>query len=332
MKLASFRWQDADRVGLASGEDTLFDLSEIANRIGHPAAPADMMSLIESGDDGLALLARADEFAKAHPEQLTAIDPAQVQWHPPVRRPAKICGMAMNNSGSNARKISAPSHPLFFLKPASCLVGHGAAVEVHPSYGSVHPEPELAVVIGRRCRYVPAERAMDVVYGYTIINDVTGNGMRAEDMVHYYALYRSNDGTDQVERREQHLSYAARYKGTDTFGPMGPWLTTRDEIDDPHVLDVNCWHNDELIAEDSTRYYTYSVPEVIAFVTRFHSLWPGDIIAMGTAFRPGRTGGKSLHAANITALGGSMTVAISRLGTLSNPVRILSDEDLKPML
>lgn len=331
MKLASFQWRGTDRVGFAWGENAIADLSEIASRMGVPA-PSDMVALIEAGTFGRKWLSEAEAFAAANPDAVTAINLSEITWHPPVRRPAKICGIAMNNSGSNARKISAPSHPLFFLKPASCLVGHGAVVEVHPAYGSVHPEPELAVVIGRRCRYVPAERAMDVVYGYTIMNDVTGNGMRAEDMVHYYALYQPDDGSNELQRREQHLSYAGRYKGTDTFGPMGPWLTTLDEIGDPHVLDVNCWHNDDLIAEDSTRYYTYSVPEVIAFITRFHSLWPGDIISMGTAFRPGRSGGKSLHAANITALGGSMTVTISRLGTLSNPVRVLTDADLKPVL
>src|SRR3546814_6149527 len=67
------------------------------------------------------------------------------------------------------------------------------------------------------------------VFGYTIFNDITSNGMRAEDMFHYYALYASKDDPTQTERVEQHLSYAGRYKGSDTFGPMGPWVVTRDE-------------------------------------------------------------------------------------------------------
>jgi 2-keto-4-pentenoate hydratase/2-oxohepta-3-ene-1,7-dioic acid hydratase in catechol pathway len=142
----------------------------------------------------------------------------------------------MNNSASNERKISAPEHPAFFLKPASCLIGHHQAIEIRSYYGSVHPEPELAVVIGEAARDVDAKNAADHIFGYTIFDDFTGNGMRSEDLFRYYALYLSDDDPGKLERREQHLSYAGRYKGTDSFGAMGPWLVTRDEIPDPDNL------------------------------------------------------------------------------------------------
>jgi 2-keto-4-pentenoate hydratase/2-oxohepta-3-ene-1,7-dioic acid hydratase in catechol pathway len=320
LKLASFRWCERDRIGLAIGEDRLADLNEIAAALGRDGF-ADMIALIEAGEEGRTFLRAAQDFVREHPGQVTAIDTAEIVWHPPVRRPAKICGVALNNSASDDRKISAPDHPLFFLKPASSLVGHLQPIEVYDHYGSVHPEPELAVVIGKTCRHVAKEDAFDVVYGYSIMNDMTGNAMRAQDMVHYYALYPSKDDPNRLERREQHLSYTARYKGSDTFGPFGPWLVTSEEVPDPHALDVLCWHKDELIAEDSTRYYTYSVPEVIAWITRFHSLWPGDVISMGTAFRPGKEGRRSLHTANVTAFGGPVRVSITGLGELVNPVR-----------
>jgi len=281
---------------------------------------ANMIALIEAGEDGAAFLREAQDEQNL----LTPISIGSITWHPPVRRPAKICGIALNNSASDDRKISAPDHPLFFLKPASSLVGHGQPIEVYDYYGSVHPEPELAVIIGKTCRHVAKDQALDVVYGYSIMNDMTGNGMRAQDMVHYYALYPSKEDPAKVERREQHLSYTARYKGSDTFGPFGPWLVTKDEVPDPHALEVKCWHKDELIAEDSTQFYSYSVPEVIAFITRYHSLWPGDVISMGTAFRPGKTARRSLHTANVTALGGPVSVSISGLGTLINPVRLMT--------
>lgn len=319
MKLASFRYKDRDRIGFAVA-DFLVDLADVAHAIGLPPLPADMITLIESGDDGRRLLTAAANYAADNPDTIEGIDPADVEWHAPVRRPAKILCIALNNSASDARKISAPEHPLFFMKPASCLVGHGGEIVVHDYYGSVHPEPELGVVIGKECRAVRAEEAYDVVYGYTIFNDMTGNAMRAEDRVHYYALYPKADNPAEVERVEQHLSYAARYKGTDTFGPMGPWLVTKDEIPDPHALDVRCWHKDELIAEDSTAFYKYPVPQAIAFISRFHSLWPGDVIAMGTAFRPGGAK-RTLHTADVTKFGGPVTVEITGLGRLSNPVR-----------
>jgi 2-keto-4-pentenoate hydratase/2-oxohepta-3-ene-1,7-dioic acid hydratase in catechol pathway len=320
MKLASFRLRGRDRLGFAAGND-LIELDTVAQAMGRAALPiTDMIALIESGEGGLRYLREAVEFAARNPQSIAPVAPSEIEWQPPVRRPSKILGIALNNSASDARKISAPEHPLFFMKPASSLVGHNGEIVVHDYYGSVHPEPELAVVIGKRCRDVKAEDAYAVVYGYSIFNDMTGNAMRAEDRVHYYALYPKKDDPNEVERVEQHLSYAARYKGADTFGPMGPWLVTRDEVPDPHTLEVRCWHKDELIAEDSTAYYKYSVPRAIEFITRFHSLWPGDVIAMGTAFRPGGAR-RSLHTADVTKFGGPVRIEITGLGTLVNPVR-----------
>jgi 2-keto-4-pentenoate hydratase/2-oxohepta-3-ene-1,7-dioic acid hydratase in catechol pathway len=234
----------------------------------------------------------------------------------------------MNNSASNARKISAPDHPAFFLKPASCLIGHLEPIRVRRYYGSVHPEPELAVVIGARTRDVPAARALDAVFGYTIFNDVTGNGMRAEDMFHYWAIYPKKDDPNETERVEQHLSYAARYKGTDSFGVLGPWLVTREEIANPDDLDVHCRIRGEVIAEDSTRYYNYKVAEVISFISYFHTLNPGDVISMGTAFKPSASR-KSIHHANFQTVPGPVEISIAGLGTQQNPV-VIEDQTLGP--
>jgi len=319
MRLASFSYQGSDRIGFEL-DGVLFDLNEALKASGQAATYPTMMALIEEGERGRAAAKAAYDHVVADRGAAAAIPLADVKWQPPVRKPYKICGIAMNNSASDSRKISAPDHPLFFLKPASSLVGHNEPIRVRDYYGSVHPEPELGVVIAKNCRDVPAAEAMDYVYGYTIFNDMTGNGMRAEDMVHYYALYPSKDDPDVLEKREQHLSYTARYKGSDTFGPMGPYLVTKDDVPDPHALEVKCWHKDDLIAEDSTAYYTYSVPETIAFISRFHTLWPGDVISMGTAFRPSAGGKRSLHLANITALGGPVSVEITGLGRLDNPV------------
>ena len=225
----------------------------------------------------------------------------------------------MNNSASNERKVSAPDHPAFFLKPSSCLVGHNEPIRIRSYYGSVHPEPELALVIGREVRDIPAARALDAVFGYTIFDDITGNGMRAEDRFHYYALYPNKNNPNETERVEQHLSYAGRYKGTDTFGAMGPWLVTRDEIANPDDLAVRCTVGGEVVAEDSTRYYNYKVAEVVSFISQFHTLQPGDIVSLGTAFKPGATR-KSIHTANLQTVAGPIEIAIDGLGVQTNPV------------
>lgn len=326
MRLASVRYQDRDLVAADAGARGLVAVNDLLRLSGLEREPfVDMRDVIEAGATTLEALAAtlAAGATGAEPISVTA-----VTWYPPVRRPGKICAVAMNNSASNARKISAPDHPAFFLKPASCLVGHGEPVRVRPYYGSVHPEPELAVVIGHPTRDIPASEALSAVFGYTIFDDITGNGMRAEDMFHYWAVYASKDDPDKTERVEQHLSYAARYKGSDSFGVMGPWLVTRDEIEDPDDLDVHCRIHGETIAEDSTRFYNYKVAEVISFISYFHTLNAGDVISLGTAFKPSATR-KSIHHANLQTVPGPIEISIDGLGTQSSPV-VIEDRELGP--
>jgi 2,4-diketo-3-deoxy-L-fuconate hydrolase len=326
MKLASIRHADRERVVVAVDDSHVVDANDLLTHhssAGSRAAVTDMLSLIERGAVLLPELAGALDSFRSRADETRLIPASQVTWRPPVRRPGKICGVAMNNSASNSRKISAPDHPAFFLKPASCLVGHLQPIRIHDYYGSTHPEPELAVVIGRRAREISVADAPGAVFGYTIFNDVTSNGMRAEDLFHYYALYASKENPEKLERVEQHLSYAGRYKGSDTFGPMGPWLATRDEVPDPSDLEVSCRVAGELVAEDSTRYFNYNVAEVLAFISRFQTLEPGDVISMGTAFKAG-TGRRSIHLANLARTGGPVEVSISGLGTLRNPVEFIA--------
>jgi 2-keto-4-pentenoate hydratase/2-oxohepta-3-ene-1,7-dioic acid hydratase in catechol pathway len=320
MYFASISVDGRECVGLRHG-DRLVDLAVLiaSQRPGSIDPPKDMLDLISRGE---AALQPIREMAAAlGSTDIPTLGYDQVRWRPPVRRPGKIVGVAMNNSASDSRKISAPDHPMFFLKPASCLLGHREDIEVREYYGGVHPEPELAVVIGRRARDLDPRTAEDAVFGYTIMNDLTGNVMRSQDMVHYYALYASAADPTKLERREQHLSYAARYKGTDGFGPIGPWLATRDEIADPNQLDVTCSVGGQVVAEDSTRYLTYGVGEILAFLSRFQTLEPGDIISMGTAFRPKPGVDRSIHTADLQRFDGPVEVSISGLGTLSNGVR-----------
>jgi 2-keto-4-pentenoate hydratase/2-oxohepta-3-ene-1,7-dioic acid hydratase in catechol pathway len=321
MRLASIRYRNRDLVAVADDDGGLLDVNALL--AGTHTGLATMQGVIAGGADLLTALGEALTRTTAAP-----IAAEDVLWHPPVRRPGKICAVAMNNSASNARKISAPDHPAFFLKPPSCLIGHGEPIRVRPYYGSVHPEPELALVIGRKTRDVPARDALDAVFGYTIFNDVTGNGMRAQDMFHYWAVYASEDDPDKTERVEQHLSYAARYKGTDTFGVLGPWLVTRDAIPDPDNLAVHCKVGGETIAEDSTRYYNYKVAEVISFISYFHTLHPGDVISLGTAITPSANR-KSIHQANFQSVAGPVEISIEGLGEQKSPV-IVDQRELGP--
>ena len=306
MKLASFEHDGHRHIGIADEEGRLVEITDIVGSdMGRLIHQAEHMLPQLSGDlSGLQFPMYAEE---------------DVRWLPPVPAPGKICGIAMNNSASNERKISAPDHPAFFLKPSSCLVGHREPVRIRSYYGSVHPEPELAVIIGKEARDVDAVTALDYVFGYSMFNDITGNGMRAEDSFHVWALYRGQDG--ELERREQRVSYAGRYKGSDTFGCMGPWLVTADEIDDPDNLDVVCSVGGDVIAEDSTSYYNYKVAEIISFISQFQTLEPGDVISCGTAFKPA-SGRRSIHEADLQQVSGPIEMRIAGLGVLANPVDV----------
>ena len=319
MYLASFIHEGRECVGARLGADRLIDLRDAAERAGTSWPYRTMLDLVSGGAQARDAARALVEVAIEDPEY-ERIPASDIVWRPPIPRPGKICGVALNNSASDARKISAPDHPMFFLKPSTSLVGHLQPIVARPQYMGLHPEPELGVVISTLARCVDPSAAMDYVYGYTIVNDLTGNDMRAEDRVHYYALYPSPGNPDEVERREQHLSYAARYKGADGFGPMGPWLATADEVPDPHDLDITCSVAGEVVAEDNTWHYTYRVEEVVAYISRYLTLEPGDVISMGTAFRAGGRTRRPLHSANLARVGGACEVTISRLGTLSNPV------------
>ncbi|WP_457576114.1 fumarylacetoacetate hydrolase family protein [Desulfomarina sp.] len=320
MKLVSFMIAEKQRLGVVNDRMEIVDIGlALADEKNIPSSMVEFICLAEGGKDlALRALSTCNEEAVVSSEEISFL--------PPVPSPGKICGVALNNSASNERKISAPDHPAFFLKPSSCLVGHRETVKIRSYYGSVHPEPELAVIIGKKAKDVDAVDVDEYVYGYSIFNDITGNGMRAEDLFHYQALYAAADDPDRIEKREQHLSYAGRYKGTDHFGVLGPWLVTRDEVKDPDNLRVSCRVAGELVAEDSTRYYNYRVAELVSFISQFQTLFPGDIISCGTAFQPGKNR-KSIHHANLLVTGGPMEITIESLGSQYNDV-VMEEKEL----
>jgi len=324
MKLVSFAQGGRDYIGFALGDSVLVDLAtafEVAAKAtgsAMPAAPADMIALIAQGEEMLAAVRAAHDHVAANCNAVEGIDPRSVTWYPPVRRPSKICCVALNNAALDQVKISAPDHPAFFIKPFTALVGHEQPIVLRKEYGITHPEPELAVVIGRPTKDVGVAEAREAIFGYSVHNDITSVGMRNEDSFHFRFGRPKKDGT--FEMVEGHTSYAGRYKGSDTFAALGPWIVTQDEIADPHDLDVTCEIVAERFSEDNTRNLTHSVPEVIAFISRFQTLLLGDVISMGTALNPQGETGRPLTMGDLNRLGGPVSVTIDGIGTLSNPV------------
>lgn len=267
--------------------------------------PAARAAVIRAVTDGAARSVRMDELT----------------WLPPVPRPGKVICVALNNSANASRIMSGPAHPATFNKPATSLLGHNQPIRLKKEWGRVHPEPELAVVIGAGGSDIARDDAMSHVFGYTVINDLTSPTMRAEDTFHYRAIHPKKDGSEGIEYVDTWVTYPGRYKGTDGFGPIGPWITTAEDIPDPHDLTVTCIHQGRIITEDSTRNLTHKVADVISYMSEYQTLEPGDIIAMGTALKASSSGG-AVQNVNLTTQGGPIEVTISRIGTLRNPVEL----------
>ncbi len=161
------------------------------------------------------------------------------------------------------------------------------------------------------------------MFGYSIMNDVTSVGMREEDS--FTLRYFKPDNLGGVVPGEAHTSYAGRYKSSDTFAPMGPYLVTSDAIPAPGALKISCWLGDRLVASDNTKNYVWDVANAIAQVTRTMTLLPGDIISMGTAVGdkeddPRAPQIPSITKVNLVGFDGSISIAIDGLGKLANPI------------
>jgi len=328
MRLASFHAAGKDRVGIEVAPGQLVDAAEalatLPDTVPSHAVVTDMLSVIRGGADLRTRLGFALAFARDSGSRLMRFGAHEVVWHPPVRTPSKIVCIALNNRALDKVKIKAPTdHPAFFLKPSTALAGHRQAIELRKSFGLTHPEPELGVVIGTRLKFGTPEDAMAAVYGYTIVNDVTSVGMRGEDSFSVQTFKPNGDGTVSVGAA--HTSYPGRYKASDTFAPMGPWLVTRDEIPDPAALTITCEMGGRLVASDNTKNYVWSVAQALSHVSRTMTLLPGDVVAMGTAvggeIDPDAPQVPGVTRADLVGLEGDVVVTISGLGALANPVQ-----------
>jgi len=181
---------------------------------------------------------------------------------------------------------------VFFNKQTTCVVGPGDEVHRPKVSELLDYEGELGVVIGRRCRHVPADAAFEVVAGYVIVNDVT------------------------VRDWQLKAPTMTVGKSFDTHGPIGPWLTTVDEIADPGDLTIKTWLNDQLVQDGSTATMIYDIPTQIETLSTAFTLEPGDIIATGTPAGVGiaRTPPLWMKAGDV------VRIEIEGLGVLENPI------------
>ncbi len=246
-----------------------------------PLAHQDMIEFIEFGGS---------------PEPGEDIVPlAEARIHAPVAGPEKVIGIGLNYEDHAAETgADIPDKPIVFAKYANAVIGPGEAIMIPSITEQADYEAELAVIIGRTARKVPESEALDYVFGYTNANDVSSRDLQFSEGGQW-----------------------TRSKSIDTFCPLGPYIATRDEIEDPQDLSIRCTLNGEVMQDGTTSKMIFSVAELVSFLSQGMTLVPGDVIVTGTPPGVGAARDPQVWLKD----GDEVTIEIEGLGALTNPVR-----------
>ncbi|MGH7851978.1 MAG: fumarylacetoacetate hydrolase family protein [Candidatus Binatia bacterium] len=249
MKLLFF---DEFKVGVLKG-DHVIDVSQTVREIPH-TGPHDLISgLIERFKEYRAALERAVAGVEGVPL-------GSVRIRPPLPRPVNIDCMAVNYMEDGTRKEPAPINA-FHKSPGSVIGDNDTMVLPDVPAAIFEGEAEIAVVIGKRAANVPAAKAMDCVFGYMNFIDGSARGLPPAGNTFYQMKSRA------------------------TFAPLGPYIVTADEVNDPHDLQVRLWVNGTLMQNYNTGDMAHKIPRCIEWVSSIHPLEPGDVLACGTNHR-----------------------------------------------
>jgi 2-keto-4-pentenoate hydratase/2-oxohepta-3-ene-1,7-dioic acid hydratase in catechol pathway len=278
MKLATFTHGDSTRIGVIAGDEVI-DLARAA-----PELPREMVALLTAGAGAL-------EHARSADGPRLAL--AAVRLEAPVRRPPKFLAIGLNYADHIAETgAKRPEVPIFFNKQSTCVVGPSDPFHMPRASNVLDYEAELAIVIGTRCRHVPAERAHLVIAGFTICNDVSVRDWQ----------FRSPT--------------MMMGKGFDTHGPLGPWIVTPDELANPHDLGVRCFVNGEKRQDTNTKHMIFDCFQQIEHLTTAFTLEPGDVISTGTSSGVGI----AMKPPRMLEVGDVVRIEIEQIGHIENRV------------
>jgi 2-keto-4-pentenoate hydratase/2-oxohepta-3-ene-1,7-dioic acid hydratase in catechol pathway len=277
MKLLRYGAPGKEKPGMADKEGNIRDLSKVVAQI----------------DDAMLTPRNLARLARLKPETLPIVR-GNPRLGVPYAGISKFVAIGLNyRDHAEEAGLPIPAEPVVFMKATTCLCGPNDDVVVPRGSQKLDYEVELGVVIGTKAQYVSESKAMDYVAGYAVVNDVS----------------------------ERHFQMGPggqwdRGKGCDTFGPVGPWLVTTDELADPQVLDLWLDVNGEKRQRGNTRTMIYNVQTLVSYVSQFMTLLPGDIITTGTP--PGVALG--MKPPVWLKAGDTMTLRIEGFGEQTQPV------------
>lgn len=313
MRLVTFVGGHERRLGVVLGDqvvDVTLAYAALLARRGRPRAsamaealvPPNLVVLLRGGEPSMEALREAVAFAEQglkagglagiHGER-TSYRMADVRIKAPLQDPRKIVCIGLNyadHAAEGGREI--PKTPVTFGKWSDAIIGPGDPIVIPKTSPMIDYEGELAFIMGRRAKYVKEEEAFDYVAGYTIFHDVSAREFQRAD------------------------PQTMRGKALEGFAPMGPALVLKDEVPDPQALDIETRLNGQVMQQSNTRHFIFTIPFLIAFITRSLTLEPGDVVATGTPAGVGfaRTPPVWLKPGDV------VQITIERLGTLENPV------------
>ena len=306
MKLITFSQNGVLRIGLLFQENKVIDLVLACNLYKSEEKdlefemPSDMIELLNTGEAGLEATRKIFEFVekrfKSESEKLDNIvyDIESVKMKAPILNPKKIICLGLNYyDHAEEAGLKPPDRPILFSKPPTTIIGHEEPV-IYPKISNrVDYEVELAVVIGKKCREIPESKAYDYVAGYMVFNDVSARDIQFSDGQWF------------------------RGKSFDTFAPIGPCLTLREQVSDPQNLKMQMRVNGQIMQDSSTKNMIFKIPFIISFISDVMTFEPGDIIATGT---PSGVGVYVKPEPRLLKVGDVMEAYLEELGVLRNPV------------
>jgi 2-keto-4-pentenoate hydratase/2-oxohepta-3-ene-1,7-dioic acid hydratase in catechol pathway len=277
MKLATFETNGREHIGVVVG-DGLIDLSQAAPRL-----PQDLIGLIAAWGTAESEVRRIAATAKTH------FALKSVRLLAPVPRPQKILAIGLNYADHIAETgAQKPDRQVWFAKLPNAVNGPNDPIQMPKASSMIDYEAELVAIIGKRCKHVTKDDAASVVFGYCNGNDVS------------------------VRDWQRHTPQWILGKSFDTHAPMGPWVTTADEVGDPHALGIRCFVNGEKRQDSNTKNLVFSIYDQIALLTQAMTLYPGDCIFSGT---PGGVG-MAMKPPQFLKAGDVVRVEIDKLGAL----------------
>lgn len=300
MKLLTFKKNGQNALGIKT-EQGIIDVAAAAAAL--PAgtaanAPLEIHAAIAGGQAAVAALqALADQtLANDTARQAALLDEAGITFGPSVTNPSKIICVGLNYR-KHAEETNAPipEYPILFNKFDNTITGHGHDVYLPKVSRKVDYEAELVIVIGKQAKYIDKASALDYVFGYTPVNDVSARDLQLR--THQWLLGKSCDG----------------------FSPVGPYLVTADEVGDPNALDIKCIVNGEVRQSSNTSDMIFYCDEIVSYISQHMTLYPGDIILTGTP--AGVVLGYPPEKQVYLKDGDVVTVEIEKLGAITNTFR-----------